>query len=283
MPSLPRTLPKGTPYEHLPSFEVLQQRSGLKVAKLRQVLKDVTKYKCPDNTVRYDDTAATAALEAAGEPYADELEDAAAAAVSEPTPTDPVQAALQVMNRAMSLLTVVVRERGDIVKICCDVIKTMGEPQKLGQQMAQENVSILQKEVESYRGQHLDLLRLVTELHDTKDDRERQARADAERSKFRHETFDMAKRYVPRAIDKFELTAEAGLAVELLRGLDPDALGPIVEHALPSELHAKAGKLISILRARRAAARAHASSEQPEEKGGDNGSGQAHTESTPSL
>ncbi len=243
-------LPKGAPFAHLPTFEDLQQSSGLKVAALRSKLFEVPRFRCPDNTVRYDDKAAAAALDGV-EPLADELDDAAAAAVSAPLPTDATQAALQVMNRTLSLFAVVVRERGEIVKLCNDTIKTMGEPLKLGQELVREAQQVMRDRLKHYDEMWDGMVLIVEQLQSAKDERAQQAMQQTERAAMRRESFDLAKRYVPDAIGKFQLTMEAQLALELLRGLDPDSLGPIIEHAVPEELQGKARKLVDLLKLRR--------------------------------
>jgi hypothetical protein len=68
----------------------------------------------------------------------------------------------------------------------------------------------------------------------------------------RGEAFDLAKKYLPNALDKFSLTLEAQAAVDVLRGIDPAYLEPMIElGVLPPELEPKARRLVEILKARK--------------------------------
>ncbi len=243
--------PKGKPFADAPTFDVLRERSGLKVSKLREALRDVPRFKCSDNTVRYDAAAATAAIEGP-EPMSDELDDAAAAAVSEPLPTDPVQAALAVMNRTLSLFSVVVRERGDIVRLCNDVIKTMGEPMKLGQELVRENVALMATRLDKHEATWDRSVLLVEELQSTRDDRAAAAEQRTERAAMRKDAFGIAKQYLPDAIEKFSLTLEAQSAVDVLRAIDPEILESMLElDVVPAAMLPKARKLVEMLKAKR--------------------------------
>lgn len=276
------TWPKGEPFEHLPTFEDLQIRFGLKVAALRAKLLTVPRFRCGDNSVRYDDKAAAAALEGV-EPVEQESDDPAAAAMAAPLSSDATQAALQVVNRTLALLGTVVRERGEIVKLCNDTIKTMGEPLKLGQELVREAQQIMRDRLKHYDETWLDMHVLVEELHSGKDARDRAALQQVERSNFRRETFALAKEHLPDALSKFSLTVEAQLALDLLRGLDPEMLGPIVENAVPEELQPKARKLVDILKQRKrpAPATVDTKGETPKQEGQQNGSSHATTETAP--
>jgi hypothetical protein len=260
--------PKGQPFEQAPTLEALLQRSGFKIAKLREKLRDVPRFKCPDNTVRYDDAAATAALDGGADFDSAELDDGA---VSEPFSPDPVQAALQVMNRTLSLLSVVVRERGEIVKLCNETIRTMGEPMKLGQDLVREGVAVMLGRLKHYDEMWDGMVLLVEDLQSTRDGRARAAEQQLERSTFRRETFDLAKKYVPEAISKFQLTLEAQLAVDLLRGLAPEYVEPIIDlGVLSPELVVKARRLVELMKQRRASSPAAAEGETTpaEQQGG---------------
>jgi hypothetical protein len=252
LPSIP-PWPKGKPFADAPTFDVLRERSGYKVAKLREALRDVPRFKCSDNTVRYDAAAATAALEGA-DPLHDELDDAAAAAasVAEPLPTDPVQAALAVMNRTLSLFSVVVRERGEVVKLCNDVIKTMGEPLKLGQDLVREGVAVMQTRLDKFELMWDRMVVLVEELQSTQAERAASLLQQADRAEMRKDAFGIAKKYLPDALDKFSLTLEAQAAVDVLRGIDPEILESMLElDVVPAALLPKARKLIEVLKSRR--------------------------------
>jgi hypothetical protein len=238
----------------LPTFEHLQDRSGLKVAALRVRLRDVRRFKCSDNTVRYDETEAAAAIGEVDEPEIVDLDEEPAAATLESLPSDPVQAALQVMNRTLALFSVVVKERGEIVKLCNETIKTMAEPLKLGQELVREGVGVMRDRLKHYDEMWDGMILLVEDLQSTRDARQRAAVQQVERAAFRKETFQLAKDYVPAALEKFQLTAEAQLALDLIGGIDPAALGPIVEHAVPEALQPKARRLVELLKQRRAPA-----------------------------
>jgi hypothetical protein len=243
--------PKGKPFADAPTFDVLRERSGYKVAKLREALRDVPRFKCSDNTVRYDAAAATAALEGA-DPLHDELDDAAAAAVAEPLPSDPVQAALAVMNRTLSLFSVVVRERGEVVRLCNDVIKTMGEPLKLGQELVKDGVAVMQTRLDKFETMWDRMVLLVEELQSTQSERAAAQLQQADRAEMRRDAFGIAKKYLPDAIEKFSLTLEAQAAVDVLRGIDPEILESMLElDVVPADLLPKARKLIDVLKARR--------------------------------
>jgi hypothetical protein len=245
--------PKGKPFADAPTFDVLRERSGYKVAKLREALRDVPRFKCSDNTVRYDAAAATAALEGA-DPLHDELDDAAAAAasVAEPLPTDPVQAALAVMNRTLSLFSVVVRERGEVVRLCNDVIKTMGEPLKLGQDLVREGVAVMQTRLDKFETMWDRMVLLVEDLQSTQSERAAAQLQQADRAEMRKDAFGIAKKYLPDAIEKFSLTVEAAAAVDVLRSIDPEILESMLElDVVPKDLLPKARKLIDVLKSRR--------------------------------
>jgi hypothetical protein len=256
--------PKGKPFGDAPTFEQLKQRSGFNVTQLREKLRDVPRFKCADNTVRYDAAAAELAIDGA-DPMSDEVDDAgAAAAVSDPLPADPVQAAIAVMNRTLSLFSVVVRERGEIVKLCNDTIKTMSEPLKLGQELVREGCNVMRERLAHYDAMWDRMVLLVEDLQSTKAERDREAIQRGEQQRMRGEAFDLAKQYLPTAIDKFSLTFEAQAAVDLLRGIDPAYLEPMLElGVLPKDLEPKARRLIEVLKARKRSNGSAAAADDP--------------------
>lgn len=269
----PKKWPKDKPFEHLPRVEDLLARSGIpSVAKLRVRLRAVPCFKCPDNTVRYDEAAAAEALDGEADPEEDEITDddddtstrkpdRVEAAFSEPLSSDPMQASLQVMNRSLAMLTIAMRERGDIVKLCCDAIKTqnetikaMGEPMRLGQELVRQGVDVYRGRLRRYDAMWDRMVLLVEDLQSNQATRDQKKLDGAQRIKMRDESFNLAKQYIPSALEKFQLSQEARLAVNFLRGLEPEYVEPFLEAGVLSpELTVQARKLIDMMKQRRAA------------------------------
>lgn len=247
--------PQGEPFDKAPTFDDLQRQSGQKVARLRALLRNVPRWKCPDNTVRYDAAAAAEALEASSAEMDDdpELEDA--------LPIDPVQASVVLQQRTLQLLTTVVRERGDVVRLCTETIRTMGEPLKMGLEMMRQTQQVLRSRLAKYDDMWDRMVLLVEELQSTQAEREATTERRKSRAHMQREAFDLAKQYLPDALDKFQLTVEAGDAVDLLRSIEPDHLEAFIDlGVLPAHMEARARRLLAILRARRAKGERHGQS-----------------------
>lgn len=252
--SLP-TWPEDKPFEHLPTIETLRDRSGLKIAKLRELLREVTKWRCKDNSVRYDEAAAAAALEGMGAEEEETTASATASLLEQPLPVDPTQAALAIMQRTLSLLGTVVRERGEIVKLQNDTIRTMGDPQKLGLELVRENMALMRGRLEQHDAHELKVLELLAELNEGKSDRERQAVLDAQQAERNKELMGMLREFGPKAVEKLSLVGEAHLAVSLLDKLDLELLEQLAPELLPDKAdQEKVPQLVAMMRARRAAA-----------------------------
>jgi hypothetical protein len=255
--------PKGTPFEHAPTFDMLWRRSGLKQHAIRARLKGVPHFKCSDNSVRYDEAAALEALEDAPP---EDLEDPAAAAVSEPLPVDATQAALALMNRTLLLQGTIVRERGDIVRVLTAVIEKMGEPLRLGQELVRSAMTAQGERNKVLESERDTTWRLLEDLHNTQAEREQQRAEQQQTREMQQGAWQMAKEYLPSALDKFALSMEAGAAWDFLSGIEPDLLEMAMDPKVgfvSEEQRPKALKLLELMRAKqRARAAQQAAKEQ---------------------
>lgn len=246
------TWPKGEPFDHLPTFDALKERSGLKAYALRVRLKAVPCFKCADNSVRYDEAAAAEALEP--DPTGDELEDSDA-----PATGDPVQTALHTTNKTLALFASTVRTLNDTIKV-------MGEPQKRGIELVDAAVAVLTARLEKYDAQWDRMVLLLEELQSTQAEREAKQQRATEQAAMRKDTFEMAKKVLPDALEKFALTFEATAALDLLRSVDPDILEGLLKPdvgLVPDEQIPKATKLIALLRAHKQAKEAKSNAAKP--------------------
>jgi hypothetical protein len=237
----PTAWPKDEAFDHLPTFDALKERSGLKAYALRERLKEVPCFKCADNTVRYSEAEAVEAIEP--EPGADEID----AGAGDAPCSDPVATALATTNKTLALFSTTVR-------VLNETIRVMGEPQKRGMELTNQAVAVLVARLDKYDAMWDRMVVLVEDLQSTQAERDEKKRQQTERQAMRRETFDLAKQYLPSAIEKFALTLEAQAALDLLGSVDPENLEALITPEMglvPAEHLPKARKLVDALKARR--------------------------------
>jgi hypothetical protein len=238
----PTTVPDGVAWEALPTFDVLQKRSKLKVSALRVKLADVPCWRCPDNSVRYEESAAAEAL---GEPDAVELDE-----------HEDELAGIDSRDRAlMFLLREVLKQLGDARRYNSDVIAAMKAPLERGMELQEKLFSRLMDRLAKHEGDWDRVVKLTEDLMTAQLDRELKAKQVDASIKLRTEALGTVNENLPKFIDRYMVSAEATAALEFMASL-PDQLFDIVTETdvLTDEQKAVLGKLRKGLEQRRAAA-----------------------------
>jgi hypothetical protein len=244
--------PSEKSFDAMPTLDALLQQTGMKLGRLRLVLRGVSRWKCKDNTVRYDPVGAAAALEDWEGDAANDNDDDGPAndnANSEPLPTDPTLAAMALHQRAtLQVLQTMQRT----LNAQNDVIKQMAEPLKMGMQLVKESQDVLRGRLGKYDKQWDRMILITEDLQSTQGQREREAERASNRTHMQRQAFETVKQYIPDVLQKFQLAGEAGWALDLLQSIEPVHLEAFVDlGVLPPDKTALAKELIARLKARR--------------------------------
>lgn len=252
--------PSDKAFDALPTLDQLQQQTGEKRWKLHALLRSVPRWKCTDNTVRYDAVSAAAAL---AEQWEDDPSDPANDnddgpandnARDAPLPADPQQAMLVLCQRATQQAMATMQRTLGLQN---DVIKAMGEPLRMGMQLVKESQQVLRGRLGKYDKQWDRMILVTEELQSLQTERETKREREKARTQMLSEGFATAKQYLPDVLAKFQLTREAGMALDLALSVEPEHLEAFIDlGVLPPEKTAMAKQLIEILKARREQQRA---------------------------
>jgi hypothetical protein len=258
----PLKLPKDLEWQSLPTFEDLQKRATIRIPALRVRLLDVKCYRCPDNTVRYDEAEAAAALAEAPcesdavsaiDDDADELEQLRSfgGGAAQGLPHDQPISLLALFRMVLGMLA-------DQRKDRADVIKSMQQPLETGLKLTDLMVDKLMARLSKYEDDADDMTRLMREIMDASTDRDLKIKKTEQSIRLRGDMGEMIKKNAPLALQKWTLTREATLAVEVLGSIDPKVFDFVVTPdfiADPAAL-GRAKELVELLKKRQAAAKA---------------------------
>ena len=230
----PRALPKqyGKEWESWPTFDELRaKRPEMKLHKLRALLRDVTCYRCPDQTARYV------------QDELDELIDEEEAVQEAMAPNiDEDGKQVPKLYDTMVLFRESMRAQGELMKSMAELRRMIGDiseaavsPMKLGLDLVRENVDLLRKRVEHYEGYHDETMLLRETMLSQQLDRELRIDKAKGQGKLREQAFSLAMGYLPSLINDLKTSASssprAQAALTAVETLEPAILDAIVEQA----------------------------------------------------
>ena len=258
----PRPLPKKFEkvWQKWPTFDDLRtQNAELKVHQIRDALKDVPCYRCPDQSARYmpdraADHLAKLKLEPVATPGEDDDEDDDD---EESSPLDPIAEpkgydALLLFRQAMLIVGDVRKSLGDLADSMTKAIGQMTKPMELGLQLVREQNQMMSERLRHYEGVS-DRMQLVTEqLLSEQQQREIAMMREKGHQEARKKIFEGAQAYLPKIVDRFKPVGEAAAALDALRTLEPEVLDAIVDGAeMTPEQRAAWTKIRDMFRASR--------------------------------
>jgi hypothetical protein len=259
----PATATEGLDFEALPTFDDLRDQSGLKTAQLRRLLASVPCWRCRDNSVRYDAEAAAAALARPwrsaelgaleGDDDDDDDDD------DEPPKRRPRYLRQADENARISAA---------LSKQALDVMRAMGEPLRQGLELWKASSLRQEARLEKHEANFDRMTLLIQELLTAQNDREiAKQRAEAA-ADMRKRSVALLESMLPSLVEKWGLTAQASLALELVGSLDPQLIAIVLESGTLTEKQTAILQQLRTQLAKRAPA--PAASEPP--KGESNGS-----------
>lgn len=233
----PRPLPKSIKpnvWESWPTMDELRAKHPeLKLHKLRALLRDVTCYRCPDQTARYvqeeiDELVEEEAdLEEATKPQKDE----------EGRPVPQLYDSMVLFRESMRAMGELMKGMSELRKMIGDISSAATEPITLGLQLVRENVELMRGRLTHYEEQHDRSLLAYENLLSMQTDRDLKVDRARGASKVREQAAGLAMAYLPQLMSELKTSAStnptAAAALDALASLEPEVLDSIVE----SETH----------------------------------------------
>jgi hypothetical protein len=219
----PKSLPKkfAAKWQQFPTLDQVRDRyKHVKLHELRKLIRDVTCYRCPDSSVRYDpDMVVEALLDAPEGPESDEADD------GDDSPLEPI-ASPKTLDALMLF-----RESMKIVADLRRTTQTQEQPLKLGLELLEKVVARLEKRLDHYDGIH-DRMLLVTEnLISAQAQRELEEQKQRDRQELRKQTLGVAAGYLPTIVEglKQGSSPEAALALKAFASLEPEMVDSLLK------------------------------------------------------
>lgn len=260
----PRPLPQryAKKWEQWPTLDQLRdQNKELKLHQLRDVLKKVACYRCPDGSVHYVPEQVTAAL-LKMPPDADELDDQADEDSddldSDLTPPKTYDV-LMLFRECMRMLADARRERRDTVVV-------METPLKTGLDLVEKMVGVMVGRLEAYDKIWDRMMATTERLMSHQAERELEVQRERDKQELRKKTLGLASEYVPTLLQQLGPSAEAALALKAFGSLEPEMVDSLLgSGALQPEQQELFGRLRDVLAKQR----------PPQQQAHDNGNSHA--------
>lgn len=229
----PRPLPKSIKselWESWPTMDELRAKHpDLKLHKLRALLRDVTCYRCPDQTARY-----------VQEEIEELIEDEEAFEEGTKPPTDEGGRPVPQLYDSMVLFRESMRAMGELMKGMAELRKMIGdisaaatEPLQLGLGLVRENVELMRGRLQHYEDHHDRSLTAYETLMSLQTDRDLKIDRAKGAGKVREQAAGLAMAYLPTLLQELKSSASsnptAAAALDALASLEPEVLDSIVE------------------------------------------------------
>lgn len=235
----PRPLPKKFEKVWLkwPTFDDLRTQNGeLKVHQIRDALRDVPCYRCPDQSARYmpdraADHLARLKLEpvsaAAGDEDDDDGDSSPLDELAEPKTYD----GLVLFRQGMLIVSDLRKSLGDLADSMTKAIGQMTKPMELGLQLVREQNQMMSERLKHYEGVSDRMQQVCESLLSEQQAREIALMREKAAAETRKKIFEGAQQYLPTLVERFRPVSEATAALEAVRTLEPEVLDAIVEGA----------------------------------------------------
>jgi hypothetical protein len=244
----PRKAPSSLEWHELPTFDHLLEQSKLKVAALRLLLADVPCWRCEDNSVRYD-------LEASDAAIADSI-------LNEKALVNDVDAQPTVLG----ILNAQIQIGAQAAKQHAETIKAMGEPLKLGVEMCRASSELRETRLSNLEATFDRMLAAIELGATSQHERDLAIKKHDAAAALREKTFGLVKTQLPTIVNKWGLTTQATMALQLIQSLDPKMVSAFLEGGILTEEQAAALRKLSTKPAADAApepANENAAAEEP--------------------
>lgn len=219
---LPRELAKSKEWESWPTFDELKaKRPDLKLHKLRTLLRDVTCYRCPDQSARYVQEELDELID-----EETEMREAVAPAIDgEGRQVPQLYDSMVLYRESMKLAS-------ELRRMVQDVSESALSPMRLGLELVRENVELLRRRVEHYEGTHDDTVMLREALMSQALDRDLRVKKAEGQGKLREQALGMAMAYLPTLIADLKTSAahnpKAQAALNAIESLEPSVVDAII-------------------------------------------------------
>ncbi len=226
---LPRSI-KAEVWEKWPTMDELRaKRPDMKLHKLRALLRDVTCYRCPDQTARYVQDELDELIE-----ENDEFEQSTKGATDEEgRPVPQLYDSMVLFRESMRAMGELMKGMSELRRMIGDISDAATQPITLGLQLVRENVDLMRGRLAHYEEHHdrslfayENLLSMQTE-RDIARDRAKGA------GEVRKQAAGLAMAYLPQLLTDLKLSAssnpKAAAALEALASLEPEVLDSIVD------------------------------------------------------
>lgn len=233
---LPRSIAKDE-WESWPTLDELRlKRPDMKLHKLRTLLRDVTCYRCPDQTARYVQEEIDELIE-----EEKDLDETVREAVESDGKPSPQLFEMMMFREAMRGMSELLKGMGEMRKMIGDLSTAATEPMKLGLQLLKDNTDMLRARVDHFEGFHDNTLALYEALASQQTTRDLQVQRAKGTEKVREKASDMVLAYLPTVLNDLKSSimsgggtpkqsADAQAALEALRSLEPEVLDAIVDN-----------------------------------------------------
>jgi hypothetical protein len=235
----PRSIPKSIPadeWQSWPTFDDLRAKvPSMKLHKLRAMLRDVTCYRCPDQTARYVQEEIDELIEDEAD-----LDEKVKESVGADGAANPALFEMVMFREAMRGMAEVLKGMGEMRKMIGDMSSAALEPMKLGLQLVKENTDMLRERVQHFEGWHDNTLATYENLASQQTDRDLRVQRAQGAEKVRQKASDLVLAYLPTVLNDLKQSMlpstpkpppppDAAAALDALRSLEPEVLNSIVD------------------------------------------------------
>lgn len=226
---LPRSI-KSDVWEKWPTMDELRAKHpDIKLHKLRDLLRDVTCYRCPDQTARYvqaelDDLIEDEAdLEEATKPQTD----------AEGRPVPQLYDSMVLFRESMRAMGELMKGMAELRKMIGDISAAATEPLQLGLTLVREQVDLMRGRLAHYEEHHDKTLTAYEILMSQQTDRELRVDRAKGATKVREQAAGLAMAYLPTLLSEIKNSTSANptanAALDALASLEPEVLDSIVD------------------------------------------------------
>lgn len=226
---LPRTI-KPEVWSKWPTMDELRaKRPDLKLHKLREMLRLITCYRCPDQTARYVQEEIDELIEDDAE-----FEESTAPAKDEAgRPVPQLYDSMVLFRESMRAMGELMKGMSELRKMIGDISAAATEPITLGLQLVRENVELMRGRLQHYEEHHDNTLVAYETLMSMQTDRELKVDRAKGAGKVRDQAAGLALAYLPTLMTELKNSVSsnpmAAAALDALASLEPEVLDSIVE------------------------------------------------------
>lgn len=209
--------------------ELRAKHPDLKLHKLRALLRDVTCYRCPDQTARYVQEELDQLIE-----EEEDFEQAAKPPTDEEgRPVPQLYDSMVLFRESMRAMGELLKGMGELRKMIGDISEAATEPIKLGMELVKDNVALMRGRLAHYEENHDRMLVAYENIMSMQTDRDLKVERAKGASKVRDQAAGLAMAYLPNLLQELKNSASANptaaAALDALASLEPEVLDSIVD------------------------------------------------------